>query len=354
VQFGPDLTVASFTTTGVAARDQKALNAGVAFRFTATQAKKIYSVKINCSAITLGSGVINVRVETIDATTGKPSGTLYDANATITTPTFTWVTGWNTITFASAPTTNLTVGSEYAIVILTSTAATAFSLRADMPVGGQSRYPNILLTSTDLGTTWAEVASTIPIASLLLEDGTEDPMWLLPYAVVTTNNLINDDATALRFTVPTGVSLVVEGVSWFMIKVGTPPAGSDIRIRIFDSADSTVANSTRTVDLDSLSTGSTGRRCVAIFSAMVTLAAGTYRVVFDCASSTSSANCWNLKSAIPAASTYGPSGFQTSTAPAIASPVWTDTNEQLPVWLLISDVVGAGGGGGSIFGSVIS
>lgn len=341
--FGPPiLTDAIAAAGGATTFDAKAVGATWAARFTATQALPVLSVKINCSAVTMGTWVGSVSIDAIDATTGKPpaASTPYDVNATIAAVTF--VTGWQTITFAVAPTTNLTVGAEYAIVIRTTTAATALTLRSYQT--SSSRYPTIILTSADSGTSWAEIAASTPIASLLLTGGVEDPMGMCPYATITTNSLVttsgNLTATALKFVVPSGISIVVAAIDCMLTKNGTPPAGSNPRIRIFDSSDVLVANSTITIDMDSLTTGATNRKMYAPFTQLITLGAGTYRVVFDCASSTATANSWQIKGAIVNVAGNAPSRFNCSTCPNVATPVWTDTTDQLPVRLYVDSIAG--------------
>jgi hypothetical protein len=347
--WGPGAIAFAHAAGGVVTFDAKAAGATWAARFTATQALPVISVKINFSAVTMGTWAGTVTVEAIDATTGKPPATVtpYDVNATKAAITFT--TGWNTITFAVAPTTNLTPGVEYAIVLRTTTAATALTINSHIAQSAYGNIPNCVLTSADSGTSWAEVSPSFPIGSLLLTGGGEDPMGMLPYATRTTNNLINDDATALKFVVPSNMTMVVAAVEFIVTKTGTPPAGSDIRIRIFDSGDNVVANSTITLDLDSLSTNATLKKIHAKFpNGLITLAAGTYRVVFDCASSTSTSNCWRMFGAIPNVAGNAPAHFNCSTAPAIATPVWTDTTDQLPINLVLdslSAVVGASAGG---------
>ncbi len=347
--WGPSAFADLHAASGTITFDAKAVGATWAARFTATQALPVLSVKINVSAVTMGTWVGTVTVEAIDATTGKPPATVtpYDVNATKAAITF--VTGWNTITFAVAPTTNLTPGVEYAIVLRTTTAATTLTLVSHLANSPYTNYPNVVLTSADSGTSWAEVSPSLPIGSLLLTGGVEDAMGMIPYATRTTNNIINDDATALKFVVPSNMTMVVAAIDCIVTKNGTPPAGSDIRIRIFDSSDVLVTNATITLDLDSLSTGATLRKIRAQFpNGLITLVAGTYRVVFDCASSTSSANCWRMFGAVPNVAGNAPANFNCSTAPAIATPVWTDTTDQLPVHLVLdsmSAVVGAAGGG---------
>lgn len=334
VRYGTDNLADQMINSGVNTYAMAALNAGFCARFTATQAKDIASVRIYWNTVTT-PGTITVRIETIDAATGKPSGTLYDANAEITgvTPT----AGLQTITFASVPTTNLTPGAEYAVVILTTSAGTAHTLRTfACPSGVVAFYPTVVLTAAN-GTTrsnFAEVSNSYPLCSLVLDDATEDTMGMGALSGATvTNNLINDDATALKLV--TSVLLSVAAVEFFLVKSGTPT--SNLRIRIFDSANSVVSGATITVDKDSIIVG--GRRMIAWFPALVTLQPGTYRVVFDASGDTASGNCWRLNAASPLSAACVPSSFLMSTCPDVATPVWTDTSDQLPVRLVLDDIL---------------
>src|ERR1044071_4840519 len=56
------------------------------------------------------------RIETVDATTGKPSGSLYHANFTAS---FTAAAGWNTISYTAAA---VTAGDLFAVVLVASGA----------------------------------------------------------------------------------------------------------------------------------------------------------------------------------------------------------------------------------------
>lgn len=328
-----------------------ALNTGWCARFMATQNKDVYSIKLNYSAVTLGTGIQNIRIETIDTATGKPTGTLYDANATLLTAGLTPVVGWNTFTFAVVPTTKLTVGTEYAIVVLTTVIGTTMTLRSHAASALITRYPIAVLTAAD-GTTrsnFAEVASSLPLASLLLDDGTEDPMGLFPYATLTSNNIFGTAGVALKIT--TAGTALMAGAEFMITKVGTP--AGDLRVRVFDSADAPVTNSSVTIDKDSLLTNASLKRSVAQFGGLASLVAGAYRVVFDSASSANASNCWRISSMPPVTTTVAPADMVLSTCPAVGTPVWTDsaTADQVPVRLWLDSLTaGAGGGASNVIG----
>ncbi len=321
-----------------------ALNSGWCARFIAEDTRDIASVYFNWSSVA-SAGTVTLRIETIDATTGKPSGSLYDANASLA---FTPVAGWQLCTFASLPTTGLTAGTEYAIVLLTTTGGTTQTLRSSISGSANSRYPAIVLTAAD-GTTrsnFAEVAGSVPICSVVYEDSVEELMAFCQFTTTTAYNAFGTAATGLKFVVPSGLTLSVAGVEIaILVRTGTP--AGDLRLRIFNSSDSAVAGTTVTVDKDSL-LNVNNRRTYFPFVAPVSLAAGTYRVVFDSASSANSSNCWTIRSMVARASSLVPAEFaQTSTADVTAGTIsWTDTAaEQAMINLILDDVTGGSSGG---------
>ncbi len=343
-KYGPDWDTSFMVLTGGnSSYAMGPLNTGWCGRFIATQAKAIKSVRVSWAAIT-SAGQVQVRIETVDATTGKPTGTLYDANASITAAP---AAGTQTFTFASLPTTNMTVGNAYAVVILTTTGGTTHTLRSHSFSGGATTALPICALQAADGTTrsnFAEVAGATPQCSLVLGDDSEDSMGMLPFSAAPTSNfLINDDATALKFV--TDVTLAVAGVEFVPTKVGTPT--SDIRIQILDASNNVISGATVTVDKDFLVGQASNKRCLALFGSVISLAPGTYRAVFDASSDTTSSNCWNLRSQPPLSTASTSSGFSTSTAPAIATPVWTDTTDVLGVALVLDDVTAPANGGGA-------
>lgn len=103
--FGPvaNSAAAAMAASGVVSYAMPTLNNGFSGRFMAYDTRDIKSVYVNFSSVS-APGTVELRIETIDNTTGKPSGTLYDANAT---KSFTPAAGWNTVTFDTLPTTGL-------------------------------------------------------------------------------------------------------------------------------------------------------------------------------------------------------------------------------------------------------
>lgn len=313
------------------------LNNGWAGRFTAPDSRNIKSVWVNWSAVT-AAGTVQLRIETVDTTTGKPTGTLYDINAV---KSFTPVAGWQNVVFDTAPTTGLTAGTEFAVVLLTTAGGTTMTLRSH---AGGSGLPSAALIATD-GTTrsnFAEVAgSNSPILTFVMDDNKEEFFACSPWAAVNNNNIFGTNAVAMKFTIPTGVNVLAAGIDSLMSRVGTP--AGDLRVRILDSSNTLVAGTSGTISRNSL-TNVNGRRLRPSFPAVVTIAPGTYRIAFDSASSANSSNCWRLNSAVARASSNNPSGFSLSTTSDVtATPiVWTDTaTELICAGLVVDDITPA-------------
>lgn len=310
---------------GVATVAMASLNAGWCARFMAHDTRDITSLVFSFSAVT-AAGVITLRIETIDTTTGKPSGTLYDASAS---KTFTPVVGFQTVTFASLPTAGLVAGTEYAIVLLTTTGGTTMTLRSHIAAAYGSAVPTQVLTAAD-GTTrsnFAAVANGIPHATIIFEDGVEEAGDMLPFATLDAYNIFSTAGAGAKLIVPAGVTLLVDAIEFVCVITGTP--AGDLRVRIFDSTDTLVTGASQSAGRNSLS-GT--RRAVVAFDSTVSLAPGVYRIVFDSASSANSSNCYTLRTGISnSVLSVSAACIATNTADVTASPiVWTDTAIEAP------------------------
>lgn len=338
--------------TGATSYAMATLNAGFAARFIALKSGvDIVGVKIGWGSIT-APGTVKLQIETIDATTGKPTGTLYDAHATIS---FSPVTGIQTYTFAVAPATNLTAGTAYAVTLLTTIAGTTHTLRAYPSQNNRlSAYPVVVLTTATGQTpsSYAEVTGVVPICSLVLSDGTEDSMGMCPFNTSTSNLTYSTLAKACKVTIAN--PQVVAGVELNGVANAGTPAG-DLRVRIFNSDNNVISGTTVTVDKDYLIGIGTTARCIQfLFPTAVTLPAGTYRIVFDSQGSVNSSNCYDIRSVVFLSSNAVPANFKLSTTSDVtATPItWTDnTTDLMPVFLIL-DSFGASGGSSGPWGMI--
>lgn len=315
-RIGPGTRVIdSLVVSGFTTYTMSALNTGWCVRFMAHDARDIKGVHLvfNNSQT---PGTMQLRIETIDATTGKPTGTLYDPAAVLN---FTPALGDNSLTFATLPTAGLVAGTEYAVVLLTTVAGTAHVLSSH--VASVSGYPLAVQTAAD-GTTrsnFAEVANAWPILTFVLEDDAEETLGCNHYTVNGSQAIWGTNAAGLEFIVPSGVVYSVESVKFTVTKTGTP---GDLRVRILNSTDVAVSGATVTIDKDSYLTS--GRFAQPRFAAPVPLSAGTYRVVLDSSGSTTSGNSYSLnrRASFRFVEALTPAGFTPiDTANITATPV---------------------------------
>jgi hypothetical protein len=174
---------------------------------------------------------------------------------------------------------------------------------------------------------------------------------MIPAAISTTFAVYLNRAYAQKLILTR--SEEAAGVETYIVKSGTP--AGDLRCRIFDSANNVVTGTTVTLDKDSLVTGAGGAGIRCMFPVPVTLTAGTYRIVFDSASSVDSSNCWTFASPTVFAAALAPSAFLSSTTTDLtAGPiVWTDSTTDVALVSTILSGAASGGssGGPGVYGS---
>lgn len=321
------------------------VNNAVSLRFVAQDTRDVKSVWLNWSAVTT-AGTVSVRIETDDGT-GKPSGTLYDANASVSiTPSL----GWQNCAFAVTPSTGLVAGNLYHVVVITTATQTGVSLRTNWaPTNGG--YPANALTATDgsVRTNFAETAISVPVGTVVFSDNSEEYPDFAPFAGSSNFQVYGTRAWGTKLVVPTGVTLsVLGGMIEGALKNGTP---ASLRLRIFDTGNSLVTGASATAPAVALTTAASTRRIFARFASAVSLAAGTYRAVWDqVGNATASGNNWQCYSASHRTSALCPSylNLTTTTDITVGSPVWTDTNTDVPLMGLMLNDASASGGGGTI------
>jgi hypothetical protein len=350
VDYGPGSKVDAFAAAGNAGTfTMPAVNNCWAGRFRNTTNKKPKAVKVSWGSINT-PGQSELRIETIDASTGKPTGTLYNANATLQQA-IAGSTGWQSFQFASLPSAALALETDYAIVLLTKTTGTTQTLRSSVNL--QGTYPAIVLQAADGSdrANLAEQAALTPIFTIVWEDDTETAPAGCPYDSSTTpTGCYGTRAWGSKLVIPVGLILPVYGVAVRRLtRTGTP---SDLRCRILNSADALVSGCTVTLDADQL-TGVAGARAEFLFPAPVDLPAGTYRAVFDQNGASSSGNNYQTRHPTASSSALVPAEFMaTATDDYTAGTItWTDSPTQTPpITLLCGAPSAAGGGGGGVNG----
>ena len=339
------LEIARAAGTGTYA--MAAQNYGIASRHQAESTAAVTGVRIYWGTIS-APGTVTVTYQTIDATTGKPNG-VYDANATWTgTPT----AGWQDITFASAPTTARTRGTAYAVVVITATAGTTHTIRT-YAAGNSQRYPASTLTTTD-GSTWAETNAVL--CGTVKISGAEELNSLHPFSGTSIDTCYGTRAAGATITVPAG--MVVDAIScYYVSKSGT--LDGDFRVRVLDVTKEPCAIgasgyivATGTSDKDDLA-NCNNRTLSIMLSSPWTTTAGTFRVVFDQTSGSSSANyigVWRLSGITGVSYT---NMISCTTTDNTADPItWTDTDTDVEAVELVqqSFTAPASGGGGPLVG----
>lgn len=318
------------------------LNAGYVARFIPTDTRDIKSVPMRWTSIS-APGTVQLRIETVDATTGKPTGTLYDANAV---KSFTPTSGNQIVTFDTLPTTGLVAGTEYAIVLLTTVGGTTMTLGGYIPSQFVARLPAATLTAAD-GTTrsnFAEVVSSRPTIALIMEDNAYETFGMLPaYTGGNITDCYAARAVGAKFTLPTSVKLWGIGLSPFY-RGGTPTG--NIRVRIFDTSNTVLH--TVIADKDSLTNTHTRSLFLPFPDAPITLAAGTYRWAGDQTDhSSTSGNYWRINAMDFQYANLVPSGWiYTYTLDIDAGTiVWVDEPTKIVAgYFALSDIPAAAGG----------
>jgi len=335
------------TVNGATTFAMAALNSCVAHRFMALDSRDIKGAYVYFASVT-SAGTVQLRIETIDPATGKPTGTLYDANAS---KSFTPAAGWQFVQFDTLPTTGMTAGTEYALVLITTGTGTTHTLRAYVVLTAPLVfYPSLALTATDGSTrsNLTEVANSIPHPSIVFEDDAEESLGFSLTTTTATFSIYGTRAAGIWFDLV--ASLKVLGVEAFLIKSGSP---GDVRAKIFSSAGTLIATSL-TVDKDILAGLSSSRRVLFHFASAVTLAAGSYRVVIEQVDhTTTSGNNYTLSGLQYRSASCRPTGYMRTETTNIdaGTVVWTDSGTydaySLCVGLRVADVVAASGGGSS-------
>ena len=293
---------------------------------------------------------IDVRLETVSATDGLPTGTLATANANASVD----ITGLsNTFNWATLTAGHTATADEVlAIVVLNGSAPGDFLVRAPAALNGALQWRNVLTSYLCDGTTgtYSKVnvrlwngginasGTKVPIAGMApFADGTA----LISSASWSTAN----DKRGMRFKLPFPFQVVG-------LELYTTSAVGNITVKVFDSDDSTVLV-TQTIDIDQLAATFGSRGCA--FSSPVSCAANTsYRVTIEPDGSNAiNYYYWTAESNGDLDLASGGKEFYFTTA-TVASPTgsgsWTDTTTRRPMFSLIANAFddGVGGGGGGI------
>jgi hypothetical protein len=309
----------------------------VAIIFQAKEAMTISHVGFRCNAAA-STPTADVRIETVDTSTGLPSGTLWATNTNIVTGTLT--TSW--ALHALTASASISAGEIFCVKIAHNAGSFALALYGGL-AGGVSAFP---YTVTNTGSP-AKAGLTNIVAMALGSSSTTFynmvGAGIQPISTTTggTFNNTNGARRGLRFTIPFNARCV--GLRFF--KSNT--AGNFNAILMSDAGSELSSSSTAfDGDINGNFTFMLATDC--FFDNPVTLSAGTtYRAVIEPSSATNSnVSAFTIPSADYAnASPCGTFAHYTT----YASAAWDDSATTSYPWLdILIDQIdnGAGGGGG--------
>lgn len=284
-----------------------------------------------------GSPTIDLRVETIDAATGLPTGTLWATNTNIVTGTLT--TSWTV--HALTATANITKGSWFFIKYLYN-SGTSFTPAA---ISGGIAELQFNYGVTNTGTPTKNAFIT-PIS---LGSSSTDMYYIGggygPYSGNSTLSINNSNGarSGMRFQVP--FKCEAHGLATFHLT-------NDADLVLYDDAGSAISGASASWDASAAGPGSNIVRSVGVFTTPATLDVNTwYRAaVVPTSGSNCSPRTFNVDSVDMLSGCPG-RGFARRTDYTTAGG-WSETNAAaLPLMDLIIRRLddGAGGGGGASF-----
>lgn len=233
-----------------------------AFIFVVPLTGSLATVHFRTGTVTTG-GDVDVRIETVSTTTGDPTGTLVDANAT---KVVTLAGGdddkWLTATFATAPT--LTRGDTVALVFARSTGDYDF-VALDM------QYERSFPYSDHFTGTWSKKRES-PVFGFEYTDSTRPPIpGVYPYDSLSTLSIASNttpDELGIRFKFPFPIRA---GGCWYTDILLKRPG----EIRLYDS-DGTTVLAKYVFDFDQAETVGPQNGNIYLFDSTAELLANTF------------------------------------------------------------------------------
>lgn len=174
------------------------------------------SVGIRIAANSSGSGAsVRVRLETVDSTTGNPTGTLIAAGAEGNSPTNLQNNTPYDIAMGTPPTV---AKGDWIAVVVDNPAWTTGSITISVTTAAMTKDAYTTVATTTTGTTWTRQGSSTPMLALSIGGDWEIPFGCTapsPYSssVANTTASTNPDERGNRFTLPiaarvTGLAMV--------------------------------------------------------------------------------------------------------------------------------------------------
>ena len=310
--------------------------------FVAKEDMTVSHVGVRCGTAT-GSPTITFSIETVDTSTGLPTGTLW---ATKTSGTSGTVTSNTYVLQALTASASITRGQVFAVKIALASGTSqlisgwqgqsSWQLRSNLPYLVNN-------TGTPAKAIWQDMMGSLALGS------SSTTFYQIPNCIpgtagaTNTFNNTNSAKRGLLFTPPMNCRAI--GIRWL-----NNTAVGDYNAGLYDNSGTELSSSSTAFDGDLTAASTSGAYHTVYFDSAVTLTAGTaYRVAIEPTSATNvnvstlTLPSANYRSASPAGTMAQYTTF--------ASAAWDDTNTSvLPIMDLIIDQVdnGAGSGGGVV------
>jgi hypothetical protein len=307
--------------------------------FVAREAMAISHIGFRPGSV-VASGAADVRIETVDGTTGLPTGTLWAANTNATTGALTSNT-WKLQ--ALTATASISIGQAFAVLIQYS-SGTSFIVNG---VVGPCAHADLPYRVVNTGAAGKNISSTMPNMAVGSNATTFYPLRsTFPVASIGggTFNNTNSAERALRFQVPFACRVV--GLALY-----SADAAGDFNIIMRDDAGSELSSSSTAYDGNIIG-NNTSFSSEHYFDNPVTLAANTwYRACVQPSSATNvNFHTLTLPSSDYRSALRG--GANQHYATYTSGGGWVDTEtQQVPVVDILIDQIddgtGSGSGGGS-------
>ena len=350
----PSFGIANNSTIGLSGSSAIASGQYYCFVFRAREAMAISHVALRCNAAT-GSPTADIRIETIDASTGLPSGTLWNS-PTNTTNIVTGTLTTTTTIHALTATANITAGDYVAVKIAHGGTGTSFTVGTNVVAQRGAGVLPYVVVNTGTPTKGGSDGFSVNIAlgssstSFYLVDG------LMPAAsasggVTTAVSTATQDAIGMRFRLPFKARCVGH-----LHTVNSSTYG-EFTYGVYDDSNSELSSSnTSGFDADMMGVQAGGRHMHMWLDNPVTLSANTWYRYLLFPTSATAFNVYaygalnsNLKAVMPG-------GTDWHYVKKAVGGAWTDslTTDAIILNLLfdqLDDGVGSGGGGAfSVFG----
>lgn len=285
-----------------------------------------------------GSPTADVRIETVDASTGLPTGTLWNTNTNIVTGALS--TGWTLQALTASA--SIAKGQVFAVKILYNSGTTLTLNNVGGAIEGQKAIPYRVVNT---GTPTKTVLSATP-AMVLGSNSTTfyRIIGMLPITTITNGTFSNTNAAkrGLRFQVP--FACRATGIRHYL---GT--AVGDFNAAILDDAGNELSSSSTAFEGD-IGLNTVSGSCDLFLDNAVILTPNTwYRATIEPSSATNSAVFFfTLPSADYASGMPGGTKGHYTT---LASGVWDDSGtDKVPLMDILLDQLDDGVGGARVIG----